>query len=623
MNQTLTTPSSSSIDAKEKQTLTLSQALLLYLSRQKVELFNGTFAPLLGGVWGIFGHGNIGGVAEALYQYRSDIPYLRGQNEQAMGHAAIAYAKTHRARRVMAVTTSVGPGATNLLTAAAVAHTNRLPVLFLVGDLYHSRRPDPVLQQLENDQVPSDSVNDCFRPVSRYWDRLTHPQQLIQTLPQVVRTLLDPAQRGPVTLCLPQDTQTAKFEFPSHFFDEQLHRIQRPRPDSRQLCKISEILSSSQRPLIIAGGGVHYSGAEEALRCFAEAHYIPVVETQAGKTSLPWGHPLNLGAVGVLGTESANRIARSADCILCIGTRLSDFTTASKSLFHKKNVPLLGINTQSHDAWKCQQQLVGDALVCLQELHRELRNYQTSEDYSQEIKEALQDWEKSYQDIVKPQTILTDPQVVAAVNAEVEERDIVLCAAGGLPGELTRLWRSTDPVSFHLEYGYSCMGYEIAGGLGAKLADPKREVYVMVGDGSYLMMHSELLTAMQLGIKINVILVDNGGFGCIHRLQKSCGSPPFGNLFSLDQVPRLDFVANARSYGCHTQKASSIQELRDILRENKMRKEVCVTVIETSSEYSSPGSAWWDVSVAEQSELETVQESRNHYEQQLRKLREQ
>ena len=569
-------------------------------------------------MFGIFGHGNVAGIGEALGQFQEQMPYYRGQNEQSMAHAAIAYAKANRARRVMGVTTSIGPGATNLVTAAALAHINRLPVLFLPGDIYASRRPDPVLQQLESEKSPLASVNDCFIPVSRFFDRITRPEQLIESLPQAVRTLLDPQQRGPVTLALPQDAQAEKYLFPAHFFEEKLHAIYRTRPDLNQLHRCAEMIKGAKRPLMIVGGGIHYSGAEETLRQFVEKHQIPICETQAGKCALPWDHPMNLGGIGVTGTSAANRIAQEADLVLCVGTRLSDFTTASKSLFHRPEVQFIGLNVSSFDALKGNgEMLICDAQAGLEELSSALGETV----YQQQIQQVKEDWELQYREATEPkgEGLPSDAEVLYAVNQMVGPKDIVLCAAGGLPGELHKLWRSSDPLSYHLEYGYSCMGYEIAGGLGAKMAHPDREVYVLVGDGSYLMMHTELLTANQLGYKINVVLLDNRGFGCINRLQKSCGSAPFGNLFQNDV--KVDFAKNAESYGCHSAHVQTLEELQNTLRKNLKESRSCVTVIDTNPQKSSSGYAWWDVAVAEHSEQKGVQEARQKYEEMICKLK--
>jgi len=597
-------------------TLTTAQALIHYLTQQKVELHDGSIVPLFGGIWGIYGHGNVAGVGEALWKYRHKMPYFRGQNEQGMAHAAIAYAKANRSRRVMGVTSSIGPGATNMVTAAALAHVNRLPVLFLPGDIFASRRPDPVLQQLENFQSPLTSVNDCFAPVSRYFDRITRPEQLLESLPQAMRTLLMPSERGPVTLALPQDTQTESWEFPESFFAEKIHYLERARPDSRSVERAVALLRRANRPLLIAGGGVHYSGAEGKLKQFVEKHGIPVAETQAGKTSLPWDHPLNLGAIGVTGTSAANAYARKADLIFCVGTRLSDFTTASKSLFHHAN--MIQVNVTPFDTVKGNGvALVADAQEGLQALCQSLGDTA----WTLNLKPLKDKWEEIYQNSTQEtEELPSDAQVLATVNRALDDKDIIVCAAGGLPGELHKNWRSRDPISYHLEYGYSCMGYEIAGAVGIKLAHPERKVYVLVGDGSYLMHHTELLTALQLKLKIHVILLDNRGFGCINRLQKGCGSPPFGNLFS--EFPAPDFVQNAQSYGCHAEKVQSLEELESALRANRSRGESCVTVINTDPQTSSPGHAWWDVAVAETSDVLTVRQARENYEKHLEAMRE-
>jgi 3D-(3,5/4)-trihydroxycyclohexane-1,2-dione acylhydrolase (decyclizing) len=614
----------SSTTVRKTRRLTMSQALIQFLSAQQVEQFDGTYKPLLGGIFGIYGHGNVAGIGEALWDQKDTIPYYRGQNEQGMAHAAIAYAKSHRCRRIMAVTTSIGPGATNLVTAAAVAHTSRLPVLFLPGDIFASRRPDPVLQQLEDERNPLKTVNDCFEPVSRYFDRITRPEQLISSLPQAISTLLHPVTRGPVTLSLPQDVQTEVYEFPEWFFEEKKHAIFRQRPDTNQLENCAQLLREAKRPMIIVGGGCHYSDAEETLKHFAEKHHIPIGETQAGKGCLAWDHPMNLGGVGVTGTAAANAIAKEADLVLCVGTRLSDFPTASKSLFHREQTPLIGLNVSPFDASKSRaHELISDAKVGLKELSEALDDYQTADAYHQRIDNATQDWESQYQQITsfdqhkgKP----VDAQVLAVVNNHCQDRDIVVGAAGGLPGELHRLWRPKDIVGYHLEYAYSCMGYEIAGGLGVKMAHPDREVYVMLGDGSYLMLHTELLTSIQLGYKINIILLDNRGFGCINRLQKSCGCSPYGNLFSQDGAPQVDFSANAASYGAHANKVSNLDELKCVLADNLKISRSCVTVIETDPQHGSPGTAWWDVAIPEVSEQHSVTEARQQYEQHLKGL---
>ncbi len=606
----------SSIKPK-KIALTASEALIRFLSNQKIETEEG-IVPLFGGIWSIFGHGNVAGIGEAICRYKKELPFFRGQNEQGMAHAAIAFAKINRCRRMMAVTTSIGPGATNLLTAAALAYVNRLPVLFLPGDIYVSRRPDPVLQQSENTTFPGESVNDCFKPVSVLWDRIVCPEQLSDLLPKIPEMLLNPLTRGPVTICLPQDVQSQTGYFFSSLFEEIIHTVPRQRADRRQIQKAIELISSSKRPLIIAGGGVHYSLAEEVLQKFAENHGIPVCETQAGKGSLLGDHPLNLSGIGVTGTKSANRAAETADLIIAIGTRLNDFITASKSLFPDKKI--LGININSFDSIKCRGvSCVSDALEALEEISSGL-NYSTTQQYRKEINDLKIGWENTYNlfTVQIPGTSTSDAQVVATVNRTIDPKDIVVAAAGGIPGELNKFWKVRDRIGYHCEYGYSCMGYEIAGGLGVKIARPDREVYIMTGDGSYLMMHTELLTSLQLGYKINVILLDNKGFGCIHRLQTSSGISPYGNLFK--ECKSVDFVANASSYGCYAVKVRDCNELEKQIHENKNRTESCVIVIETDPDKASPGSAWWDVAIAEGSPCKEVQNKRFLYEKKLNEI---
>jgi len=595
--------------------MTMAQALARFLKNQRVEQFDGAFLPLLHGIWGIYGHGNVNGVGEALWEYRKEIPYFRGQNEQGMSLAAIAFAKAQRCRQIMGVTTSIGPGATNCVTACALAHVNRLPVLFLPGDVFASRRPDPVLQQLEDERSPLRSVNDCFQPVSRYFDRITRPEQLIESLPQAVRVLLSPAERGPVTLCLPQDCQTEVFDYSEELFAEKVHYIERPEPDERALERAVRLLKRAQTPFLIAGGGVQYSGAEKTLKDFVEKHQIPIAETQAGKGALPWDHPLNLGAIGVTGSDAANRTAENADLILCVGTRLTDFTTSSKSLFHRKGVSFVAINTHPFDAIKGSgEALVADAQKGLEKISLKLDAFS----YSNEIEGTVQEWrEKQKEMLASSSGRPSDAEVLAAVNKAIGKKGTVVCAAGGLPGELHKHWRAHDAGSYHVEYGYSCMGYEIAGGLGVKFACPERDVVVLVGDGSYLMLHTELLTAVQLGIDIQIVLLDNHGYGCINRLQKESGSPPYGNLFE-ERTP--DFVMNAKSYGCHAEKVDSIEGLKQTVEKNSKRKGPSLIVIETDPQKATPSYGWWDVPIAAVSSEPTVREKRKSYQERLENL---
>ena len=612
MAQTLQKPKNTVELTAKTLRLTVAQAIVRFFAAQQAEQLDGSLAPMMGGISGIFGHGNVAGIGEALYAHRDQIPYVRGQNEQGLAHAAIAFAKQNRCRRVMGVTSSIGPGATNMLTAAALAYTNRLPVLFLPGETFASRIPDPVLQQLEDERCSETTVNTCFKPLSRYYTTITRPEQLIEALPKAAQVLMDPIHRGPVTLSLPQDVQTEAYDFPTYLFEPTVHRIFRPEPDVGQLERAAEVLSQAKRPLIIAGGGVHYSGATERLKLFSKELGIPVTETQAGKGALPWDTALNLGGIGVTGTIAV---------VLCIGTRLQDFTTASKTLFQNPEVRFIGINVSSFDAIKLRAcPLIADADRALEALQTAVKGYCTPKTYRQQCLQEIERWNAVYNTVTTPSSELpTDAQVVAAVNDVMGDDAIVVCAAGGLPGELHRLWRPSRSDAYHLEYAYSCMGYEIAGGLGVKMACPDREVVVLVGDGSYLMLHTELVTALQLGLKLNVVVLDSHGFGCINWLQQGCGSPPFGNLLrdTKEQIVDIDFAANAASYGCHATKVSSIQELRTALENNKNISNSCVTVIDTDPSVSTPGTAWWEVAVAELSSETAVKASRKDYEAQL------
>jgi 3D-(3,5/4)-trihydroxycyclohexane-1,2-dione acylhydrolase (decyclizing) len=553
-------------------------------------------------VWAIFGHGNVAGLGEALHGVRDRLPTLRAHNEQAMGHAAIAFAKASARRRLMACTTSIGPGATNMVTAAAVAHVNRLPVLLLPGDVFATRRPDPVLQQVEDFGDPTISANDCLRPVSRYWDRITRPEQLLQSLPAAVAVLTDPAACGPVTLALPQDVQAEAWTYPEHFFEPRVHRLRRPGPDPGALAAAADCLRRGRKPLVIAGGGVHYSLADGALRAFAERHGLPVAETQAGKGALPWDHPASMGPIGVTGSTAANALAADADVVLAVGTRLGDFTTGSRALFQAPDLTLVTLNVAPHDAGKHgAQPLLADARRGLEELSAALGPWRAPAVWGETARRLAAEWTRlvdaataAGQDVPP-----TEAQVIGAVNRAAGPRDVVVCAAGGLPGELHRLWRTRDPRGYHLEYGYSCMGYEIAGGLGAKLAFPDREVFVMVGDGSYLMMNSEIATSVAMRQKLVIVVLDNHGFGCINRLQQACGGAPFGNLLG-PEAPAVDFAAHARSLGAHAEPVKTIADLEGALERARRADRTSVVVIETDPARPFPGGgAWWDVPVPE------------------------
>lgn len=594
--------------------LTAAQALVRYLAAQRTADGQRLFA----GVWAIFGHGNVAGMGEALHAHRDELPTLRAHNEQAMAHAAIAFAKATNRRRMMACTTSIGPGATNMVTAAAVAHVNRLPVLLLPGDVFADRRPDPVLQQIEDFHDATVSANDCFRPVSRYFDRITRPEQLLAALPRALSVLTDPAACGPATLALCQDVQTEAYDYPETFFAERTWTPRRPRPDARELEAAVTLLRDAERPLIIAGGGVHYAEATGTLARFAGTHGIPVAETQAGKSSLPHDHPLNLGALGVTGTAAANDLARDADVILAVGTRLGDFTTGSRALFR---AALIALNVQPFDAAKhAAHPLVADAREGLDALTAALPRHRASNPWTARAHEARTAWLATAAVYTAPtdarltDALPSDAQVIGAVQRAGDANTIIVGAAGGLPGELHKLWQADEPGSYHLEYGYSCMGYEIAGALGVKLARPGAHVVCAVGDGSYLMMNSEIATSVALGAPITVLLVDNGGYGCINRLQSATGGAPFNNLLP-DAHPRVDFRAHAESLGAIAEHAPTLRDLEAALRRARAATRTTVIVVETDPALSTDaGGHWWDVGVPEVSERDEVRAARAHYE---------
>ena len=594
--------------------ISMAEALVRFLVNQVVEIPGADPPPLFAGVWAIFGHGNVAGLGPALHAARRQLPTLRAHNEQAMAHAAIAFAKAHARRRMMACTTSIGPGASNMVTAAAVAHVNRLPVLFLPGDVFASRRPDPVLQQLEDFGDSGVSVNDCFRPVSRYFDRITRPEQLLVSLPAALRVLLDPADCGPVTLALPQDVQTEVYDYPAEFFRRQVHRIRKSPPDAAEAEGVSKALRSSRKPLILAGGGVKYALAEKRLAQFAEAHGVPVAETQAGKGSLAWDHPCNVGAIGVTGSQAANALAARADLVLAIGTRLGDFATGSRALFPAAR--LVQLNVGGFDAAKHGAlALVADADAGLEALGRELGGWRAPAAWTAEAARLLRNWNREVERITAPgRGKPTDAQVLGLVNKTISKTAVVVCAAGGLPGELHKLWRATDSTSYHVEYGYSCMGYEIAGGLGVKLAHPKREVCVLVGDGSYLMLNSEIATSVALGAKLVIVLLDNRGFGCIERLQAATGGASFNNLLGAE-APRVDFAAHARSLGAAAEKVLDLNKLGSALQRALRGRKTSVIVIETDPRRgTAEGGAWWDVAVTAAPRTSSQQKARKAYE---------
>ncbi|HWM44605.1 MAG TPA: 3D-(3,5/4)-trihydroxycyclohexane-1,2-dione acylhydrolase (decyclizing) [Burkholderiales bacterium] len=592
----------------------MAEAVVRFLASQEID-----GVPLFAGAWAIFGHGNVAGLGPALHAMRRKLPTLRAHNEQAMAHAAIAFAKAHARRRMMACTTSIGPGASNMVTAAALAHVNRLPVLFLPGDVFASRRPDPVLQQLEAFGDPTVSVNDCFRPVSRYFDRIARPEQVLVSLPAALRVLLDPAECGPATLALPQDVQTEAYDYPAEFFRRRVHHIRKPLPDASELQSAVSMLRESKKPLIIVGGGVKYALAEKRLAAFAEEHGMPVAETQAGKGSLAWDHARNAGAIGVTGSGAANRLAAGSDLVLAVGTRLGDFATGSRALF--SHAKLVQLNVGAFDAAKHGAlPLVADADAGLEALSRALRGWRAPTAWTEQAARVSRAWNREVERITAPgRGKPTDAQVLRVVNDILEKDSIVVCAAGGLPGELHKLWRATDSTSYHLEYGYSCMGYEIAGGLGVKLAHPKREVCVLVGDGSYLMLNSEIATSVALGAKLTIVVLDNRGFGCIERLQAATGGASFNNLLGAE-APRVDFAAHARSLGAEAQHVPNLSSLETALKNAVKARKTSVVVIDTDPRRgTAEGGTWWDVAVTAAPRSTSQQKARKAYELARRK----
>jgi 3D-(3,5/4)-trihydroxycyclohexane-1,2-dione acylhydrolase (decyclizing) len=607
--------------------ITAAEAVVRFMIAQRVDTASGP-APLFGGIFAIFGHGNVAGLGESLQRHREALPTYRAHNEQGMAHAAIAYAKAHLRRRMMAVTTSIGPGATNLVTAAAVAHVNRLPLLMLPGDVFASRAPDPVLQQVEDPGDGTISANDTLRPVSRYFDRLVRPEQLVAALPRALQVLTDPADCGPVTLAFPQDVQTMAWDYPAELFEPRTVRFRAPPPAEEELEPALLAVRAARRPVIVAGGGVLYGRAGEALAAFAERHGIPVCETQAGKGALPWDHPLQLGAVGVTGSPAANELAAAADLVLAVGSRLSDFTTGSHALFAQAR--LVSVNVGAFDAGKWRGlPVTADARVALEALRARLGEWRADEGWTARARKAAGDWRRAVTTLTGRRelpagTLPYDADVIGAVqrsSPSSSTNDIVVNAGGTLPAELHKLWRTSTPGGYHLEYGYSCMGYEIAGGLGVKLAHPEREVVVMIGDGSYLMLNAELATSVMLGAKLIVVVQDNHGYGCINRLQQACGGEPFNNLFA-DCVtgphgaPAIDFAMNARSMGALGENVRTIAELEAALARARAAERTTVICIETDpTRTTEDGGTWWEVAVPEASPNPRVARARAAYEQ--------
>jgi 3D-(3,5/4)-trihydroxycyclohexane-1,2-dione acylhydrolase (decyclizing) len=595
--------------------LTAAQALVRYLTAQLTEEGDSFIA----GIWAIFGHGNVAGLGEALYGVRDTLPTYRGHNEQTMAHAAIAYSKQMGRRRAMAATSSIGPGATNMVTAAALAHVNRLPVLLIPGDVFGSRAPDPVLQQVEDFSDGTLSVNDCFRPVSRYFDRITRPEQLLTALPRAFATMTDPAVCGPATLAFCQDVQAEAFDWPLAFFEPRVWHQRRVRPDEAELAAVADALRGAQKPVIVAGGGVHYSGATGALQGFAEAHQIPIVETQAGKSALPWDHPLNLGPVGVTGGQPANDRCAVADVVLGVGTRFQDFTTGSWSVFKDPGHQLISLNVAAHDAAKKgAMPLLADARAGLAELSVALGEYQAQAPEP----DHMANWFAKVDPLTAPpadgNALPTDMQVVGAVQRAAGPDTVIMSAAGTMPGELHKLWKAGRPGSYHMEYGFSCMGYEIAGAMGIKLAEPGRDVICMLGDGSYMMANSELATAVMMGVKITLVITDNRGFGCINRLQMGTGGAEFNNLLdaSLHENPsNIDFAAHAGAMGAAAVHVAGIEELEAALARARNASGPFVVVIDTDPYPSTEhGGAWWEVGVPEVSTRAEVRAARKAFE---------
>ena len=616
--------------------LTMAQAVVRFLAVQRTSR-DGVEHPLIGGVFGIFGHGNVAGIGEALQTHRQVLRYYLARNEQAMVHTAAAYAKMHNRLRTLACTTSIGPGATNMITAAAGATINRVPVLLLPGDSFATRRPAPVLQQLESSQSQDISVNDCFKPISRYWDRINRPEQIVAALPEAMRVLVSPVETGTVTLALPQDVQAEAFDYPAALFEPRVWTVPRARADRTLLQRAADLIRASRRPMIVAGGGVIYSDATDALRRFVDATGIAVGETQAGKGALPYPHSLSLGGVGATGTRAANLLARDADLVIVVGSRLSDFTTASKTAFQHADVRFMTVNVAELDAGKhAALPLVGDARAILEELTASLSGFHVDASYGEAVAAWYGDWHAEVDrvyasDAAAPGAPVTQAQVLGVLDGALRPHDVIVAAAGSLPGDLHKLWRARDPKGYHLEYGYSCMGYEIAGGLGVKLAAPERDVYVLMGDGSYLMMAQEIVTAIQEHVKLTIVLFDNQGFASIGGLSESVGSAGFGTRYLQrnpdtgeldgDRLP-VDLAANAASLGAHVYRADSIAAFRDALGTAQADTVTSVIVVPVDRESRVGGyESWWDVAVAEVSTDAAVRKARAAYEEARRRER--
>jgi 3D-(3,5/4)-trihydroxycyclohexane-1,2-dione acylhydrolase (decyclizing) len=586
--------------------LTLTEALVKYLVAQKIEI-DGQVESLFGCSFAIFGHGNVTCLGQQLKNVEDQLPTWRGQNEQSMAMAAVAYAKANQRRRIAIAATSIGPGATNMITAAGIAHTNRLPLLMIAGDSYNSRLPDPVLQQVEHTNNPTMTVNDSFKAVTRYWDRITHPAQLIQSLPQALDTMLDPASCGPVFLGLPQDTQGLAYDYPEVFFEDKVHRIRRPQPEQLDLEHVVKVLSNAKRPLIISGGGVHYSLATDELAQLAGKHNIPVVETIAGRATMLQDNPLNGGPLGVTGSNSANYLAAHADVVLAIGTRLQDFTTGSWSVFRNPDLKMVSINVAKSDAIKhLAYPVIADAKVTMAKLSVELGNWRSAQSWADQALEQANEWKALCKNRaeVKGDEVASYAQVVGAVNRLLEPGDTVLTAAGGLPAELSMNWQNNQIAKFDIEFGFSCMGYEIAGGWGAKIANPDNDVVVLVGDGSYMILNSDIYSSVFAGHKMIVLVCDNGGYAVINKLQNNTGNESFNNLLKdcrrgTPEVARVDFVKHAESQGALSEKVSTMAEFDAAFARAKAADRTYVIVTDIDGTKWSSCDCWWEVGLPE------------------------
>jgi 3D-(3,5/4)-trihydroxycyclohexane-1,2-dione acylhydrolase (decyclizing) len=605
--------------------LTVAQATIAYLKNQYVER-DGAQHKFFAGCFGILGHGNVAGIGQALHQ-NPDFPFYVARNEQAMVHSAAAYAKVKNRLQTFVCTSSIGPGATNMVTGAAAATINRIPVLLIPGDIFATRHVAPVLQQLESNMTQDISVNDCFKPVSKYWDRINRPEQLITALPEVMRVLTSQAETGAVTLCIPQDVQAEAFDFPSALFQKKVWYVGRTMPDASLLEKAINQIRNSKKPLIVSGGGTIYSGATEVLKEFVNRTGIPVTETFAGKGSLKYDNPKNLGAAGVTGTPGAIEMAEETDLVIGIGTRYSDFTTISKSAFQHPNVKFININITEFDSFKHGAlPLVGDAKAILEIINTKLGDFKVTDDYRKKVEQFNTSWDDYVSEMYAEKNVIPafQGEVIGAINTFSDADDIMICAAGSLPGDLHKLWRTRNPKGFHLEYGYSCMGYEIAGGLGAKMARPESEVYVLVGDGSYLMMAQEIVTSVQEKQKLTIVLLNNDGYASIGGLSASLGSEGFGTYYryrseetnQLDGgLLPIDYAANAASMGAYVIKTTNVTELKAALEKAKTIDHTTLIYIEVDRKKGIPGFAWWEVAVAEISEKEAVNESFKTYQE--------